>query len=313
VGPAEPAQEQAVCVRLPWKARRCSAPPTALNDKALASLKAKGMQVNEITAAEQKRMFDKVKPVYDKNVPTIGAEAVTQGLGCTQESARRLNALLAVMSMTVSSEAACPLAKPLPRKRSCALASKAHAREVRLRRSEHAGDAPDKATALVALLRLAGLPARLHYYLLRGEILRGITSTLASAARPVAEIWLDGHWVCTDTYIFDATYVAAARQRLKDAGWDWGYGIHTKAHTLWNGKDDAYLGGVAPDKDEMVISDFGVFDEPQAYVNSATYQNNHTRLTRAVHWNMLAPTMDKVARELRDDFGPSAAGSKKPS
>ncbi len=175
------------------------------------------------------------------------------------------------------------------------------------------GDAPDKATALVALLRLAGLPARLHYYLLRGEILRGITSTLASAARPVAEIWLDGHWVCTDTYIFDATYVAAARQRLKDAGWDWGYGIHTKAHTLWNGKDDAYLGGVAPDKDEMVISDLGVFDEPQAYVNSATYQNNHTRLTRAVHWNMLAPTMDKVARELRDDFGPSAAGSKKPS
>ena len=35
------------------------------------------MQVNEISAAEQKRMFDKVKPVYDKNIPTIGAEAVT--------------------------------------------------------------------------------------------------------------------------------------------------------------------------------------------------------------------------------------------
>jgi TRAP-type transport system periplasmic protein len=47
-----------------------------LNDKSLASLRAKGMQVNEITPAEQRRMFDKVKPVYDKNVPTIGAEAV---------------------------------------------------------------------------------------------------------------------------------------------------------------------------------------------------------------------------------------------
>ena len=43
----------------------------------LASLRTKGMQVNEITSAEQKRMFDKVKPVYDKNVPTIGAEPVT--------------------------------------------------------------------------------------------------------------------------------------------------------------------------------------------------------------------------------------------
>jgi TRAP-type transport system periplasmic protein len=48
----------------------------AQSDKALASLKTKGMQVNEITPAEQRRMFDKVKPVYDKNIPTIGAEAV---------------------------------------------------------------------------------------------------------------------------------------------------------------------------------------------------------------------------------------------
>ncbi|MDB5886480.1 MAG: dctP [Polaromonas sp.] len=48
----------------------------ALSDKSLASLKAKGMIVNEITPAEQRRMFEKVKPVYDKNVPTIGAEPV---------------------------------------------------------------------------------------------------------------------------------------------------------------------------------------------------------------------------------------------
>jgi TRAP-type transport system periplasmic protein len=48
----------------------------AQSDKALASLKTKGMQVNEITPAEQRRMFDKVKPVYDKNIPAIGAEAV---------------------------------------------------------------------------------------------------------------------------------------------------------------------------------------------------------------------------------------------
>lgn len=47
-----------------------------LNEKSLASLKAKGMQVNEVTPAEKARMFEKVRPVYDKNVPTIGAEAV---------------------------------------------------------------------------------------------------------------------------------------------------------------------------------------------------------------------------------------------
>lgn len=46
------------------------------DQKALAALKAKGMQVNEITPAEQKRMFERVKPVYDKHREQIGAEAI---------------------------------------------------------------------------------------------------------------------------------------------------------------------------------------------------------------------------------------------
>jgi TRAP-type transport system periplasmic protein len=56
------------------KAQRASI--RAQSDKALAALKAKGMQVNEISPAEQKRMFEKVKPVYDKHQESIGAEAI---------------------------------------------------------------------------------------------------------------------------------------------------------------------------------------------------------------------------------------------
>lgn len=48
----------------------------AQSDKALAGLKAKGMVVNEVSPAEQKRMFEKVKPVYDKHAATIGNEAI---------------------------------------------------------------------------------------------------------------------------------------------------------------------------------------------------------------------------------------------
>jgi tripartite ATP-independent transporter DctP family solute receptor len=48
----------------------------AQSDTALVSLKAKGMQINEITTAEQRRMFEKVKPVYDKNSANIGPEAI---------------------------------------------------------------------------------------------------------------------------------------------------------------------------------------------------------------------------------------------
>ena len=51
-----------------------------LNEKSLSSLKTKGMVVNEVAPAEQLRMFQKVKPVYDRNIPTIGGEAVNMVL-----------------------------------------------------------------------------------------------------------------------------------------------------------------------------------------------------------------------------------------
>lgn len=69
-------QEQAVlreAAREGQKVQRAA--NRALNEKSLASLR-KTMTVNEVSAAEQKRMLEKVKPVYDKNVPNIGTEAV---------------------------------------------------------------------------------------------------------------------------------------------------------------------------------------------------------------------------------------------
>ena len=70
-------QEQAVLREAAMEGQKVErAANRTLNERALANLKARGMQVNEITPAEQARMFEKVKPVYDKNVPTIGAEAV---------------------------------------------------------------------------------------------------------------------------------------------------------------------------------------------------------------------------------------------
>src|SRR6478609_11467801 len=50
------------------------------------------------------------------------------------------------------------------------------------------GDWADKATLLVALLRLAGLPARIRYLTLRGEIMRGLHSGMPEPTRPVVEI-----------------------------------------------------------------------------------------------------------------------------
>ena len=48
----------------------------ALNEKSLASLKTKGMQINEVSAAEQTRIRAKVNAVYDKHKDSIGADAI---------------------------------------------------------------------------------------------------------------------------------------------------------------------------------------------------------------------------------------------
>lgn len=75
------AQEQAVLREAAMEGQKVQrAANRTLNEQSLANLKVKGMLVNEVTPAEQLRMFQKVKPVYDRNIPTIGGEAVNMVL-----------------------------------------------------------------------------------------------------------------------------------------------------------------------------------------------------------------------------------------
>lgn len=163
------------------------------------------------------------------------------------------------------------------------------------------GDAPDKATLLVTMLRIAGLPARVRYVCLTGEILRGIAPGVAHATRPLLEVWLQERWVRTDTYIFDPACMAAARQRLRDRGWEWGYGIHVQGHMVWNAVEDAFLGGVPTECDLMVERDLGVFDDPSQYLRSRAFRQSHSPLRR-LYWNMVAPVADWALRNLRNDI-----------
>ncbi len=74
-------QEQAVLREAAMEGQKVQrAANRTLNEKSLSSLKTKGMVVNEVAPAEQLRMFQKVKPVYDRNIPTIGSEAVNMVL-----------------------------------------------------------------------------------------------------------------------------------------------------------------------------------------------------------------------------------------
>jgi transglutaminase-like putative cysteine protease len=163
------------------------------------------------------------------------------------------------------------------------------------------GDSADKATLLVAMLRLAQMPARIRYLTLRGEVMRGLLSGMPEPTRPVVEVLRNGEWLGTDTYIFDAAYLAAARRRMEENGWDWGYGIHAKGATLWDGNASAYVGGPRADWAHMIVEDHGLYCDPLEYVSSESYRARHGRLSRALQWNVFSPAMERAIRDLRAD------------
>ena len=163
------------------------------------------------------------------------------------------------------------------------------------------GDALDKAGLLVALLRIGGIPARIRFMQLPGEMLRGLISHMSSAARPVAEAWVAGRWVATDTYIFDAAYMAAARQRLAEEDWECGYGIHRDGASIWNGVQDGFLTGEAVARENLARGPEGAYEDPLAFVSGDAWRSTHPALASTVHWNIMVPSMGKVIRELREE------------
>lgn len=177
------------------------------------------------------------------------------------------------------------------------------------------GDSPDKATLLVALLRLARIPARMRFVQYRGEVMRGLLPQLFATWRPVVEARIDGQWVGTDTYIYDAAYMAAARQRLKDLGWVRGYGIDRDGQGIWNGLEGAWTLGLPPSRDPMALQEHGCWHDPHGFQASPEFRSRHRQFTRRMRWNVIAPWMERAIRDLREDDRAATPGahSRKPS
>jgi hypothetical protein len=161
------------------------------------------------------------------------------------------------------------------------------------------GDADDKATLLVALLRARGFPARLHYVALDGAVLRGLTGSISGIARPVVEVWVEGRWCATDTYIFDAAYVAGARERLAAQALDWGYGVGRHGATLWAAGADAFLTGPPQACADVFIASLGRFHDPDHFVHSAACKKQYGGLGRLLQWNILASRMASTVEAVR--------------
>ncbi|RYF14017.1 MAG: transglutaminase family protein [Comamonadaceae bacterium] len=168
------------------------------------------------------------------------------------------------------------------------------------------GDAPDKATLMVALLRLAGVPARLRVVVMRGEIMRGLVDGIGTINRPFVEMWIDGEWQSTDTYIFDAAYMAAARQALRASGQAWSYGVHVESPMLWTGHGSTSMSPLPMDADPMVVQELGLFHDPQHCMASGAFRARHVGFMRFLRWNLLVPGMRRAVDRVRRWVPPAA-------
>jgi Transglutaminase-like superfamily len=186
------------------------------------------------------------------------------------------------------------------------------------------GDAFGKSTLFVAMLRLVNIPARMRFVQLHGDVLRGFTSRAATVIHPVVECWVDGRWLKTDTHIYDIRYLVTAREKLMDADWMVGYGIHRHAHSVWDGRQDAYA-GFAPTKPQgMPMCELGVFDDPRRFSRRAKLVRNPFKwldnkicdLKWSIYARMLRSGMHKMRGEIAETLAnsglsePARIGSK---
>lgn len=176
------------------------------------------------------------------------------------------------------------------------------------------GDAVDKATLFVALLRIAGLPARVVFAPVAADVLRGLATDMASTPRPFVEVRVAGDWIRTDTYIFDAAYMDAAHHRLRTQREESGYGVSTAGAQGWNGQRNAYVLGVEQE-DTFSDTDERAFHDVREFARSLRMVERLKLLVNMFRWNAQAQQLDRSLRALRarQPRPPAPRGKRKPA
>ncbi len=162
------------------------------------------------------------------------------------------------------------------------------------------GDCFSKGMLFVAMLRCAGVPARLRFVSLPVHFLRGIIEPEESTImHAMAEVLIENRWIVTDSYVPDQTLFAAASKKLSAENRALGYGIHIAGTQSWQGLKDASAQCVAIDLSSLPIVDWGVAHDPETFYADPS----HTKLRRSfasrMKWRLAAPMVNKRVAALR--------------
>ena len=163
------------------------------------------------------------------------------------------------------------------------------------------GQCNTKTTLFLALCKALGIPARVHFSLIRKEIQRGLFTGLAYRLMPplISHSWLevqvDGTWRRLDSYINDEPFYEAGKRELRLCGWDTGYSIACaggESSAAFNLDTEKFV------QMEAVVDDHGVWDEPADYYASAQYKNRPGPFKLLVY-RLLVDRINRRVQEIR--------------
>jgi Transglutaminase-like superfamily len=124
-----------------------------------------------------------------------------------------------------------------------------------------------KGTLFAAMLRAADIAARQHFVNIDAKILSPFINPGTSYVdHSFVEVWLDGRWYATDSYIVDLPLHAAALRQLQKSGQVLGFGIHRDGTSRWDGKADSFCQFVrSPASPALTTHDYGVHEDIGAF------------------------------------------------
>ena len=162
------------------------------------------------------------------------------------------------------------------------------------------GDCHTKGTLFVALLRAAGVPARLRFVSLSSKFLAGIIDvTQESITHAVGEVYLSGRWVQTDTYVTDEQFEMRAWGELVERGLRVGLGIHVNADRFWSGQKDSHAQYSDKDPSSLPLEDLGVAHDPKYFYSNGSEQQRQLGWTKRLKWLLVATVVNHRVGKIR--------------
>jgi hypothetical protein len=133
------------------------------------------------------------------------------------------------------------------------------------------GHCNPKAALFASLLNSVHLEARVRFFTIANDVLRGVFTqgTPERLSHAVVEVKLDGAFLPLDGHVTDRPLFDAARARLAQEGRQLGYGAHRGGDIEWDGRTSCWSQLV--DRATMALGEHGAYTDLMEFYGSDAY------------------------------------------